>query len=231
MRGRITPAVPAGVNITNVAVTRRMPSGRAAIVRITLSNGTTRDIRGWDPLRQFFRPAVSTPALCGTSSIAAGFVLNNPSVIEVTNNADGTVSSATVWGGGWGHNVGMSQYGAQGRARAGQTFMQILKAYYTGVDIGSYPIDIGRQPGSGPPTLRQQFFAPNAMGSLFVRATGLKKLVVHINDTYDLILNEEELAAGAVTRDISGYLQPGLNTIQYNPVGRGGTATVNVVVE
>jgi hypothetical protein len=69
------------------------------------------------------------------------------------------------------------------------------------------------------------------MGSLFVRATGLKKLVVHINDTYDLILNEEELAAGAVTRDISGYLQPGLNTIQYNPVGRGGTATVNVVVE
>ena len=231
MRARITPAVPAGVNITNVAVTRRMPSGRAAIVRITLSNGTTRDIRGWDPLRQFFRPAVSTPALCGTSSIAAGFVLNNPSVIEVTNNADGTVSSATVWGGGWGHNVGMSQYGAQGRARAGQTFMQILKAYYTGVDIGSYPIDIGRQPGSGPPTLRQQFFAPNAMGSLFVRATGLKKLVVHINDTYDLILNEEELAAGAVTRDISGYLQPGLNTIQYNPVGRGGTATVNVVVE
>jgi hypothetical protein len=231
MRARITPAVPAGVNIVNVEVTSRMPSGRAAIVRVTLSNGTSRDIRGWDPLRQFFRPAVSTPALCGTTTIAAGFVLNNPSVLDVTYNADSTVNQVVVWGGGWGHNVGMSQYGGHGRARAGQTFLQILKAYYTGVDVGSYPIDISREPGSGPPTLRQQFYVSSAMGSLVVRSDGLKKLVVHINDTYDLVLNEEELAAGTLTVDISAYLVPGLNTIQYNPVGPNGTATVSVVIE
>ena len=231
MRARITPAVPAGVNITNVQVTSRMPSGRAAVVLITLSNGTTRTIRGWDPLRQFFRPAVSTPALCGTTSIAANFVLNNPSVLSLTMNPDATVNQVTAWGGGWGHNVGMSQYGGQGRARAGQTFLQILKAYYTGVDIGPYPIDIGREPGSGPPTLRQVFYAPNAAGSLVVRSDGLKKLIVHINETYDLVLNEEELEAGTVTRDISAYLVPGLNTVQYNPVGKNGTATVQVVIE
>jgi hypothetical protein len=84
IRARITPAVPAGVNVTDVVVTQRMPSGRAAIVRVSLSNGSTVDVRGWDPLRSFFRPAVSTPALCGTSSIPAGMVLNNPSVLDVT---------------------------------------------------------------------------------------------------------------------------------------------------
>lgn len=230
IRARLSPLPPAGVNVTNVEVTQRMSSGRAAIVKITLSNGTTREIRGWDPLRRFFRPAVSTPALCGTSRIAAGMVLNNPSVLEVAKNADGTVSSVTVWGGGWGHNVGMSQYGAQGRARAGQTFLQILKAYYTGVDVGSYPIDIGREPGSGPPTLRQEFVAPNATGTLYVRNATMSKLRVHVNGTYDIALNEDELADGEASVDLTGYLVPGLNVIQFNPVGHGG-ATVTVAVE
>jgi peptidoglycan hydrolase-like amidase len=230
IRARITPAVPAGVNVTDVTVTRRMPSGRAATVRITLSNGSAVEVRGWDPLRNFFRPAVTTPALCGTTTIPAGMVLNNPSVLNVTKNADGTVNQVTVWGGGWGHNVGMSQYGAQGRARAGQTFLQILKAYYTGVDVGSYPIDIGREPGTGAPTLRQSFYAPNALGTLYVRRADVRKLRIHVNGLYDIALDEAELADGEATVDLSPYLVAGVNTVQYNPVGHG-TATVTVAVD
>jgi hypothetical protein len=150
-------------------------------------------------------------------------------VINEVRNADGSLASVEVWGGGWGHNVGMSQYGAHGRAKAGQTFMQILKAYYTGVDIGSYPIDIGREPGSGPPTLRQEFYAPNAIGTLEIRNATFKALMVHINDT-DIRL-EDELTDGSESVDLSPYLVPGLNTIQYNPVGRNGSATVNVNVQ
>jgi hypothetical protein len=136
-----------------------------------------------------------------------------------------------AYGGGWGHNVGLSQFGAHGRGRAGQTFIQILKAYYTGVDVSSYPIDIRRDPGSGPPTLRQQFYAPNARGTLVVRATDMKRLVVHINETYHLSFDEETLAAGTVSLDVSQYLMQGMNTIQYNPVERDGKATVTVTVE
>ena len=33
-------------------------------------------------------------------------------------------------GHGWGHGVGLCQYGALGRAKAGQTYRQILAAYY-----------------------------------------------------------------------------------------------------
>ena len=42
-----------------------------------------------------------------------------------------------VSGRGYGHGVGMSQYGAYGQALAGRTYDQILGHYYTGTEIGS----------------------------------------------------------------------------------------------
>lgn len=220
--------------ITDVQITQRMgTSGRAAVATITLDTGVV-EVRGWDNLRNVLgRTAVITPAVCEVpaSNIAANFTLNNPSVIDVAKNLDGTVNYITAYGGGWGHNVGLSQYGSNGRAKAGQNFLQILKAYYTGVDVGAYPIDIGRAPGTGTPTLREQFYAPNGKGTLVVRSTDLKGLSVHINETYDLSFDETELATGTVSVDISAYLVPGINTVQYNPVGSDGTATVTVVVD
>lgn len=41
-----------------------------------------------------------------------------------------------VSGRGWGHGVGMSQYGAYGQALAGRTHKQILAYYYSGTTIG-----------------------------------------------------------------------------------------------
>jgi stage II sporulation protein D len=42
----------------------------------------------------------------------------------------------TVSGQGFGHGVGMSQYGAQSRAKAGQTYREILGFYYPGTVLG-----------------------------------------------------------------------------------------------
>ena len=36
---------------------------------------------------------------------------------------------------GYGHGVGMSQYGAQGMALAGYNYLEIIKHYYQGVEI------------------------------------------------------------------------------------------------
>ncbi len=50
------------------------------------------------------------------------------------------MASAKVWvvkGAGFGHGVGMSQYGAYGYAKHGFTYDQILTHYYTGTTIGS----------------------------------------------------------------------------------------------
>jgi SpoIID/LytB domain protein len=46
------------------------------------------------------------------------------------------VTSLTFFGRGWGHGVGLSQYGARGRALAGQLAPAILAHYYTGTTLG-----------------------------------------------------------------------------------------------
>jgi len=43
-------------------------------------------------------------------------------------------------GHGWGHGVGMSQYGAYGYAQHGWTFQQILAHYYPGTALGPAPV-------------------------------------------------------------------------------------------
>jgi stage II sporulation protein D len=45
------------------------------------------------------------------------------------------VSSYTFTGRGWGHGVGMCQYGAYGLAKMGVKYDEIIKHYYTGVDL------------------------------------------------------------------------------------------------
>ena len=50
-----------------------------------------------------------------------------------------TADAATRWvvkGGGWGHGLGMSQYGAYGQARAGHDYRTILHHYYRSTELG-----------------------------------------------------------------------------------------------
>jgi stage II sporulation protein D len=46
-----------------------------------------------------------------------------------------------ISGHGWGHGVGMSQYGAQGYAQHGATYDQILAHYYPGTELGSSTVN------------------------------------------------------------------------------------------
>ena len=52
----------------------------------------------------------------------------------VTADAANVTFSVT----GYGHGVGMSQYGANAMAREGKSFEEILKWYYTGIDVAPY---------------------------------------------------------------------------------------------
>ena len=50
-----------------------------------------------------------------------------------------TADAATRWvvkGGGWGHGMGMSQYGAYGQAKDGRGYRTILKHYYRDTELG-----------------------------------------------------------------------------------------------
>ena len=52
----------------------------------------------------------------------------------VTADSQGVTFSVT----GYGHGVGMSQYGANALAKQGKTYDEILKWYYTGVEVAPY---------------------------------------------------------------------------------------------
>lgn len=62
-------------------------------------------------------------------------VPDNLFVIEKTKDPDG-VDRYTFFGKGWGHGVGMCQVGAYGMAFRGYKAADILKRYYTGIEIG-----------------------------------------------------------------------------------------------
>jgi stage II sporulation protein D len=56
-------------------------------------------------------------------------------VIERKLDSDGRAISFVFTGRGWGHGVGLCQVGAYGLAKQGLTYAQILKAYYTGIEL------------------------------------------------------------------------------------------------
>ena len=57
-----------------------------------------------------------------------------------TTPAAVTATTFLVSGRGWGHGVGMSQYGALGYAQEGWTYDQILGHFYTGAELGPSPV-------------------------------------------------------------------------------------------
>ena len=57
---------------------------------------------------------------------------NLPSAMFVVDRAE---ESLVLRGGGWGHGSGMCQWGAIGRAQAGQGYREILRAYYSGAEV------------------------------------------------------------------------------------------------
>jgi len=60
--------------------------------------------------------------------------------LVVPREAQGA-SALAVCGSGFGHGVGLSQWGAYGRAEAGQSHAEILRAYYQDVSLRRYPND------------------------------------------------------------------------------------------
>lgn len=107
--------------VDSIALERRNASDRVT-VRLT-ADGRSYVIRD-DSIRWVLRTA-------GNDAI-----LNSSMILDLDAHSDGRgVTELTIRGGGWGHGVGMCQMGAMGRARAGQSYRQILQAYYTGTKI------------------------------------------------------------------------------------------------
>ena len=69
-----------------------------------------------------------------TSSLPAGdlYVITSEGTSPLRSAGSGGI---TVTGTGWGHGVGMSQYGAKAMAEQGYTYEDILRFYFTGITL------------------------------------------------------------------------------------------------
>ena len=75
-----------------------------------------------------------------TASIAgSAYVITSSGTTALGQGAAATGGagggSFTITGSGYGHNVGMSQWGAYAMANLGRSYREILQFYYTGVTI------------------------------------------------------------------------------------------------
>lgn len=106
-----------------------------------------------------------------------------------------------ILGRGWGHGVGMSQWGAEGMARLGANHEQILRHYYTGIEVESYPenpvIDVGVAWGLDAIDVLGAFHirdgqnrsvVPDAVGTWSFRAAGSGAVSVKAPRRFDLPL-------------------------------------------
>jgi stage II sporulation protein D len=110
------PGAPRAVDVES-----RTPSGRVRALEIVTDRGhyTVR----MDNIRFVLRAP-------------DGEILNSTAfTVENEKDADGELSRVIVRGSGYGHGVGMCQWGAIGRARAGQDYRTILRAYYPGTTV------------------------------------------------------------------------------------------------
>jgi stage II sporulation protein D len=71
-----------------------------------------------------------------------GLTLALVAALALTSWAEPVAAARLVQisGGGWGHGIGMSQYGAYGRALRGDSARAILRHYYTGVRVRRAPL-------------------------------------------------------------------------------------------
>jgi stage II sporulation protein D len=106
--------------VRDVHVHRTGPSERATEVRVVVGRGDI-PVYGPDVRRVFETPD--------------GRVLGSTALRFDTEVRDGRLHRLTASGGGWGHGVGMCQWGAVGRARAGQDAETIVTTYFPGTRV------------------------------------------------------------------------------------------------
>ena len=177
--------------------------------------------------------------MCFSLRMRAAVGLSMAATLVLAGTASAASTPATtvyISGGGYGHGIGMSQYGAYGYALHGWSYQQILAHYYTGTALGT------TNPAQ---TVRVLLGSGSAAFAGAVRAGG-KKLNPSL--TYDVV----PLASGSLklvnqsSRKPVGTFSPPLTAVgpgplslaglgayrgalEFRPNGSGGVYTVNVV--
>lgn len=128
--------------------------------------------------------------------------------------------SFKIIGGGFGHGVGMSQYGASALAKLGKKYPEILKHYYSDIVISTMPkiVEVNE-------------YNMNSKTEFYFEPETFKQAYLYINNTrgvkeFPFKINEIEFSETAhiankkvVKINITEYLRQGINVIDFAPLG------------
>jgi SpoIID/LytB domain protein len=133
-----------------------------------------------------------------------------------------------AYGGGYGHGVGLSQYGAGFMGTELKLpYKKILQHYYTGISLGTKHVIIS----SDVPSATINFYNPGSEARIILE-NKISKLIVNINGKEYLLPTGGLFGKKATELDISEYVKPGRNTLTFRyPPDESSKKTVELYVE
>ncbi|MCD7833783.1 MAG: SpoIID/LytB domain-containing protein [Lachnospiraceae bacterium] len=116
--------------LEEVSVESRSGNGQVLLLRMT-AGGETIEIEGEYAIRQFLSPAETGVKLMDGTTVSGLLLPSAFFWLELEGNCEaGGDSTVHIYGGGYGHGNGMSQYGAAQMAAEGASYLEILEYYY-----------------------------------------------------------------------------------------------------
>ena len=200
--GFVTPALTKEEDfgiVQDIQVTKRGVSGKIVSMNIITDKGVFTVQKELVIRRSFCKDGKALPS----ANV----------VFEFQKDDEGNIEKITAYGGGYGHGVGMSQWGAGMMNTLGYSYDKILQHYYSGISIGTYPVTLTNSPNQD--TASQSFYTKDKKGFLVVENKfRFTDLIVVIN-SQELKLEISPHLFNRAKIDLSPYLVSGINNITY----------------
>ena len=144
-----------------------------------------------------------------------GKALPSANVVFVPNfDENGKFISVKAFGGGYGHGVGMSQYGAGFMAQElGKNFKDILLHYYSNIVLATKPVTLNKENS----IIDQSFYVDEKDAILVVdNKDKVSSIMLNVNGKEKTIALDSSIFGDSINRiDISKLLNKGRNRIVY----------------
>lgn len=143
---------------------------------------------------------------------------------------DGDIEKIVIFGGGYGHGVGMSQFGAGRMNSLGYTYDEILQHYYEGISLTTPAVQLNYP--ENVIEVKQSFWAPYKKALLYVENINAPAtIIINMNgETFEVKFTRN--STQKVYTDISRYVEVGRNTATF-AIAEGGNSKqkTNIYIE
>ena len=138
-------------------------------------------------------------------------------VFENIKDEEGNLKAIHAWGGGFGHGVGMSQFGAGFMgSELHKPFDKILQHYYSGITLSTKPVIISTNQNQL--SIEQSFYAPKQYAKVVIdNKFGVNEIKININGREKIYNLPKEIFGHRryCEIDISNLVQKGRNTVVF----------------